>query len=254
MILDKYPVGFFECGRQFAVMEMRALQVEHAIVGKLSRQEFESVQATLKMMRAWCVSVGLESSVKGLDWALSLPHHEFRYKALKGIFGELRRRIEDDLDSVLLVYMPPAKAKYCEPRPQFGPIVQEKFGKATEDIEEAAKCYATSRNTATVFHLMRVMELAVQYLGDELGIDLVREKNWHNLLDEVDKAVRALPIKSSGQKAKRNRYAESSAHLRMVKDAWRNDVMHPKETYTEEEAERIFRNVKDFMVHLAAKL
>jgi HEPN domain-containing protein len=101
---------------------------------------------------------------------------------------------------------------------------------------------------------MRVTESAVQYLGRRLGISLVKEKNWHNILDEVDKAIKALPVKGSRQKAIRNRYAESSAHLRMVKDAWRNDVMHPKETYTEEEAERVFRNVKDFMVHLATKL
>jgi hypothetical protein len=30
--------------------------------------------------------------------------------------------------------------------------------------------------------------------------------------------------------------------------------MHPKESYSEEEAERVFRNVKDFMVHVATKL
>jgi hypothetical protein len=101
---------------------------------------------------------------------------------------------------------------------------------------------------------MRIMEFAVQHLGTKLGISLVAEKNWANILDQVDKTVKALPTKNSNQKAKRNRFSEASAHLRMVKDAWRNDVMHPKETYTDEEAERVFRNVKDFMVHLATKL
>jgi hypothetical protein len=98
------------------------------------------------------------------------------------------------------------------------------------------------------------MEVATQELGNRLGISLVDEKNWHNILDEVDKAIKKLPTASGHQKAARNRFAESSAHLRMVKDAWRNDVMHPKSTYTDEEAERVFRNVKDFMVHLATKL
>jgi hypothetical protein len=63
-----------------------------------------------------------------------------------------------------------------------------------------------------------------------------------------------MPVTTSRKKVRRNRYAEASAHLRIVKDAWRNDVMHPKESYTEEEAERVFRNVKDFMVHMATKL
>jgi hypothetical protein len=32
-------------------------------------------------------------------------------------------------------------------------------------------------------------------------------------------------------------YAEAASHLYNVKVAWRNEVMHPKQTYTFEEAE-----------------
>lgn len=56
------------------------------------------------------------------------------------------------------------------------------------------------------------------------------------------------------QKKARNKYAQASVYLENVKNAWRNDVMHPKETYTEEEAERVLRTVKDFMVYLATEL
>jgi|SRR6266850_3392181 len=93
----------------------------------------------------------------------------------------------------------------------------------------------------------------VQYLGKRLNINL-QEKVWGKILAEVDTAIGKLPLNTSQQKSVRNKYAEASAQLRMVKDAWRNNVMHPKETYTEEEAERIFRNVKDFMVYLGSKI
>jgi hypothetical protein len=167
---------------------------------------------------------------------------------------ELRSRIDDEIEAVAFMYIPPHEANYCKDEPHFGEQVSNKFPKTVGDIQEAAKCFGVGRYTASVFHLMRVMEFATQHLGKRLNITLVNEKRWHNILDEVDKAIKALPIGSSRLKAKRNRLAEASAHLRMVKDAWRNDVMHPKETYTPEEAERIFRNVKDFMVHLATKL
>ncbi len=162
-------------------------------------------------------------------------------------------RIVDELNSHLFLQVSSTRAEYYKDKPQFGPEVADKFPKAITDVQEAGKCFATERYTACVFHLMRVMEIAVQSLGNKLGISQVNEKRWHNILGEVDKAIKALPIGDSQQKATRNRFAEASAHLRMVKDAWRNDVMHPKETYTEEEAERVFRNVKDFMVHLATK-
>lgn len=163
-------------------------------------------------------------------------------------------RIQDELATFKFLQIPSERATYFEDKPQFGEQVVNKFPKVIADIQEAGKCFAAGLYTASVFHLMRIMEHSTQYLGKRLNVALVHEKNWHNILDEVDKAIKGLPTKNSRQKAIRNRFAEASAHLRMVKDAWRNDVMHPKETYTEEEAERVFRNVKDFMVHLATKL
>jgi len=44
--------------------------------------------------------------------------------------------------------------------------------------------------------------------------------------------------------------AEATSHLYNVKLAWRNEVMHPKQTYTVDEADSIFRNVRTFVQHL----
>jgi hypothetical protein len=46
-------------------------------------------------------------------------------------------------------------------------------------------------------------------------------------------------------------YAEAASHLYIVKVAWRNEVMHPKQTYTFEEAKSIFGNVRTFIADLA---
>ena len=78
-------------------------------------------------------------------------------------------------------------------------------------------------------------------------MQLATEKNWQNILDEVNKAIKGLDPKSEETKA----LASVSAHLYNVKLAWRNEVMHPKATYTQEESEAIFVSVSTFMGELA---
>lgn len=128
--------------------------------------------------------------------------------------------------------------------PPFGSIVNDAFPKASAEISEAAKCLALQRPTATVFHLMRAMELAVQKIADNLGIVLV-ERVWGNLLSDIDKEIKKMP-----RNELRNNWSAIHTHLYHVKQAWRNDTMHPKTTYTEQEAEAVFIAVKSFMVEL----
>lgn len=214
-----------------------------------------NLRAILDIMLRDFRSIDLRVSallIENIKEKLSRP--KITHREVKALLEELQRRVYDELKSVTLMYLPPHQAKYYDDAPQFGEIVARRFQRVITDIQEAGKCLATGRYTASVFHLMRVMEGAVQHLGERLKINLVREKNWHRILEEVDKAIRDMTPKTSRQKEVRNTYSEASAYLRMVKDAWRNDTMHPKATYTEEEAERVFNNVKDFMVHLATKL
>ena len=119
------------------------------------------------------------------------------------------------------------------------------FPSTTEDLEEACKCIAFGRYTASVFHLMRAMEFAVQALASELKIANVA-RDWGKLLSDMSKQIEPMP-----KSPERDRWSESHSHLYHVKQAWRNDVMHPKATYTEEQAEDVIRAVRSFMKHLA---
>lgn len=222
--------------------------------GQLKSPAKEICIATLKQALRECDALGLTLSSMYITEFLEDLKEPMQHDVVEGRIRVATDRMNDELSLATFIQIANTKADYYYNDEIFGQAVMNRFPKAIEDIQEAAKCFALGRSTACVFHLMRAMELATQYLGKRLGLSFVTEKNWANILDQVDKAIKALPVKNSRQKAKRNRLSEASAHLRMVKDAWRNDVMHPKETYTEEEAERVFRNVKDFMVHLATKL
>jgi hypothetical protein len=79
-----------------------------------------------------------------------------------------------------------------------------------------------------------------------VGIALTTEKNWQIILDGINKAIRALPAKDQRTIA----LSQAAGHLYNVKVAWRNPTMHPKITYTLEEAADLITTVKAFMNEL----
>jgi hypothetical protein len=173
------------------------------------------------------------------------------YAELTRMMKDLALRISDDLSERLFLAVPrEAQRLYAPAEPLFGKAVEAKFPKMSEDIAEAGKCLALQRSTACVFHLMRVMERGVQYFGDELGVQLVEQKVWQIILDGITSRIRKLDAK----KSRTTKLAAAASHLYNVKIAWRNEVMHPKQTYTNEEAGDIYRNVRTFICDLAESL
>jgi hypothetical protein len=91
------------------------------------------------------------------------------------------------------------------------------------------------------------MEIAVRVFGNKLGVQLASEKNSQNILDEINKSIRAMDQKAAQTKT----YAAASAHLYNVNLAWRNEVMHPKQTYTIAESKNVLSSVGTFIRELA---
>ena len=147
----------------------------------------------------------------------------------------------------LFMYIPVERAKYYAQPQLFGEQFSNKFPDCQYDVEEAGNCYASGRSTACAFHLMRVIEVTVRRFGSAVGINLAGEKDWHNVLEEVNKAIKTLP-----QRDQRTiMLAGISGHLYNVKVAWRNPTMHPKTTYTLEEASDLLASVRAFTAELA---
>ena len=162
-------------------------------------------------------------------------------------FVELRQRIQDEMKLEFFLHVPRNKADYyAKADSMFGSDATTKWPEITSDIAESGKCFALARFTACVFHLMRVIEFCVQQLGTKLAISFTNEKNWQNILEETNKAIKGLDQKDPNTK----QLAAVSSNLYNVKLAWRNEVMHPKATYTEEEAADILVVVKSFLREL----
>lgn len=158
----------------------------------------------------------------------------------------LRTNFLAQMNSRLVVVIDTRHASYLHSDDQpFGKDVEDAFPKAAGDISEAGKCMALGRPTACVFHLMRAMESAVEGLGLALGKS-VSGKVWGVMLSDITDAIKDMPRGDV-----KNTWSSVSTHLYHVKQAWRNDTMHPKTTYTEDEAEAVFQAVKSFMIELA---
>ena len=169
----------------------------------------------------------------------------------KNYADDLVTRLTDELSAKTFMVLSSENAGLFNGSKQpFSFKIQAIFSSLGHDMEGAGKCLALGRHTASVFHLMRIMETATQQLGTKLGVSSAQEKNWQTILDQVNKSLKGL---SPGDPLKK-KYAALSALLENVKLAWRNEVMHPKATYTEEEARAVFSAVQSFLNELASTI
>jgi hypothetical protein len=176
--------------------------------------------------------------------------------ANRSIF-DAAKRLKDELSHAKLFAVSGGMQKYFAPN-ILGDTVAENFWSAKRDIEDAAKCLAFGQGTASVFHLMRVMETGLRSLGKSLNnpdLDPRRNPSWEAILRKCDDEL-AKPLKdrSSEWKSEDQFYSKAIANLRAVKNAWRNPTMHVEINYEVDEAEDVFNAVRGFMRHLSTKL
>jgi hypothetical protein len=174
----------------------------------------------------------------------------------------LAKTIADELDSIEFMAIRPDRRKYFYADVNlFGEAVAEKFPSSTTDIVEAGRCFALWRNTACVFHCMRVLEVGLQCLGAAIGMTDPRP-NWEPVIARLDKLLRmtrdhlnrnpseAVPEVHQNT----DYYAGVSSYFNAVKIAWRNRVMHVGLEYTDEHTFLILNATEGFMKHLAGRL
>ena len=174
---------------------------------------------------------------------------EITVRELGVMSAEISKVMRFELEEVVLYCLSEGAERYYNPtEPLFSEEVDARMPKASEDVREAGKCFAVGRYTACVFHLMRAMEAAIQVISSRLGIEKV-EREWGKLLSDIGAKIAAMPKSDD-----KNEWSAAHANLYHVKQAWRNDTMHPKRTYTEEEAREVFEAMRAFMRHLASML
>lgn len=230
---------------------LKASQHPKMIVDAEERGKIAVWMASLKRQLS---EYGMVVSGATVERILKLCEREFTYEDMGDLLMDLAPRLNDEFAGRWVLMLTAYEASLLEPKEApFGSLVAAKFPKCTEDISESGKCLALGRHTACVFHLARAMESAVARIGRKLKVTIVDRDNkqlvWGKILANINKAVEGLP-----KGKKRDDWSAACGFLYHAKQAWRNDTMHPKQTYTEEEATEVFRTVRAFMNQLAKLL
>jgi hypothetical protein len=182
---------------------------------------------------------------------------------------QIERIIREELESTRFLHITAERVALYESDKPFGEGVAAAFPSAMPDCEEAAKCLALQRGTASALHSMRTLEYGVKALGLASRIRFVfkpRGNTWGDVLGPIGEHLKALNARlsvgaSHARKRKRQGlgtvkrnqrfFSEAHAHMMAAKDAWRDPAMHVERAFTVEQAERVFVAVRSLMQFLA---
>ncbi|TKD50058.1 hypothetical protein [Sphingomonas baiyangensis] len=170
---------------------------------------------------------------------------------LRSSLRDIVMAIEKELRGRRSYSLEPAILPYYDALGMFSETLDKFPASSREDIEHAGKCIAFGEGTAAVFHLMRAMEAIVSGIVALGGLSANPDKEWGKLLSDIGRHTESLPQSNPQEKALRNRWSACHKNLYHVKQAVRNDTMHPKQTYTTEEAKQVFDSTRAFVRELA---
>jgi hypothetical protein len=183
------------------------------------------------------------------------------YAQVASMLGDIESRFADHLNDIKLLYLSAQEATLFEPAEQLlatsgTPVaeIRDNFPSACFEIEECSKCLALGRQTAAVFHAMRVMELGLAALAKHLNTpDPVKasDRNWGNVLNAVKTKIdEKWPVKSRLPDSEGTKMEALYVTIDAVKNPWRNSTMHVEQIYAPHEAIHIARCTSMFILEL----
>ena len=194
------------------------------------------------------IGIGMERTFHfkniGLNTQRTCYHIENIYSTLK---AELR--------TTLFKVIPKERAKYNDAKWLKSPDLQTKFPLAFRELEHGGICYSLGQPTACVFHAMRALECGLAALAKPFTISSALD-NWQTIIEQIEKAVRALGMQSKSQQKSEDEkfYGAATSHLYFVKNAWRNHVSHRLENYSDDDALKILLRTQEFVGSLCERL
>lgn len=180
----------------------------------------------------------------------------------------IRELIRVDLWERRFTYIPMDKAKTLLDLDQNWAVVWLKFPNEVEiDSREAVECYSLGRNTACVFHLMRVVEFGMRSLAASLKVKNIKSgkqgkamtpiawAEWQTIIEAMEQALANMSNMKRGAKKAADQafYHRAMLDLRSFKDAFRNHVMHARVSYDEHQAMSIMNHTRAFMTSIATR-
>lgn len=180
-------------------------------------------------------------AAEDLRVALADPQCAVTYAQISGAVTDVKSRLKHELSFVKMYVINGDRMNLLGGADVLlGQPTADRFKSLWFDCEEAAKCLVLGRPTASVFHAMRMLEIAIAALGKRLEIaDPVKtaQRNWGEMLKQIKEAMDIKHPKAKRLAETEGAFLESVyVSLDAVKNPWRNATMHVDQIYIESEA------------------
>ena len=229
--------------------------------GPTNEIQVVQIEAMCAICLDWLEHFGFYTSARTLEYIIDILKREGHSGTLHDNIVILRQSIMTELETTVFIRVSSSETRYFrEPKRDWEEVIK-RFNDTVSDIEEASKCYALSRYTASVFHCMQIFEQGLLSLGrfmkikdpksgfTAVYIELQRIKNtkYKDLTDF--------------EKQHFSFFEQIYASIQAVKDAWRNKITHPQgrfvlmtADFSPAIAQEIFVATRGFMRRLATDL
>jgi hypothetical protein len=139
----------------------------------------ESLRQTLVRIAAELDFLRLTVTKACVDRMLSQITKEITREDIEYFVGDMASRFHDEAAELTFLYIDAEKLNlYGQPH-LFGKEVAARFPDSEYDIAEAGNCLALGRNTACVFHCMRVLEYGLSALAKKFKVPF-EHTTWTN--------------------------------------------------------------------------
>jgi hypothetical protein len=234
-----------------------------------TEREIKDILSCLDHIKELCEELGWRASLTKTSLTHSHINHAVEVIDWSSLSADLRNVSDmvlgDMWDSVLVkVSMP--YAAYVNSETLISEDFAKNFPSATEDIKEAGNCIAVDCGTAAVFHLMRGVEWGMRALCVDLKVLDVPRKNvtipiafaeWERIIEQlnpaVNKVIDAIPPSPQKQELQEF-YFPLLLDIRGFQHAFRNHVMHTRQTYSQKAADDILDYVRRFFILLSTRI
>jgi hypothetical protein len=163
---------------------------------------------------------------------------------------EIKRAYEQDTRGLIIYIVDPQNEKYA-----VGSFINADvfkcFPSSATELMEAGKCLTCDRNTASVFHALRSLEMPLKVIAKSLKIKVAdngKGKNWYFLLSQIEAVLNLLP------KKRKDDVQHTLSYLSNIRGPLRNATMHLDKSYNAEEARDILDTVCIFFKYIPKHL
>ena len=255
-LVSQWDMYKFDAATWLRMMEQIAESVSEASRAPQNTRVVEvfdgSVERVFNHLGKICHEVGLETaSTLAYEMKGESQAKDYTVKQYCADLSALKRTVIANMRSIKFMRVSSEYARYLE---DGAPLeLHDHFPTAAAEIESAGDALAYGLGTASVFHLMRAMEVGLRAFAAHFEIDYA--PSWDAYFKRLNTKFDQKHVEKSEEwKQDEPFYKDVYGDLHAVKVAWRNKTMHIDREYSQSEAREVYSAVNTFLIRLSEKI